>query len=173
MEKELEFLGGALEEPKRPFVAILGGAKVKDKIGVIEALLDKADTLIIGGGMAYTFFKAEGYEIGKSLLDPERLDFALEVMEKAKEKGVELLFPVDIVVGKERTADTEYKIVDFKEIPADWEGLDSGPKTTGSLAKRLRKQAQWFGTDPWASLNWNPLLPEPAASQKQWQLLRQ
>lgn len=139
MEKELEFLGGALEEPKRPFVAILGGAKVKDKIGVIEALLDKADTLIIGGGMAYTFFKAEGYEIGKSLLDPERLDFALEVMEKAKEKGVELLFPVDIVVGKERTADTEYKIVDFKEIPADWEGLDSGPKTTELFSEAIEK----------------------------------
>ena len=139
MEKELEFLGGALEEPKRPFVAILGGAKVKDKIGVIEALLDKADTLIIGGGMAYTFFKAEGYEIGKSLLDPERLDFALEVMEKAKEKGVELLFPVDIVVGKERTADTEYKIVDFKEIPADWEGLDSGPKTTELFSEAIKK----------------------------------
>ncbi|NLL42718.1 MAG: phosphoglycerate kinase [Firmicutes bacterium] len=139
MEKELEFLGGALDEPKRPFVAILGGAKVKDKIGVIEALLDKADTLIIGGGMAYTFFKAQGYEIGNSLLDPERLDFALDVLAKAKEKGVELLFPVDIVVGKERTADTEYKVVDFKEIPADWEGLDSGPKTTELFSEAIKK----------------------------------
>lgn len=130
MEKELEFLGGALDEPKRPFVAILGGAKVKDKIGVIESLLDKADTLIIGGGMAYTFFKAQGYEIGNSLLDEERLDFARDVMVKAEQKGVKLLFPVDIVVGKERSEDTEYKVVDFDKMPADWEGLDSGPKTT-------------------------------------------
>lgn len=130
MEKELEFLGGALSDPKRPFVAILGGAKVRDKIGVIESLLDKADTLIIGGGMAYTFFKAQGYEIGNSLLDPERLDFCRDIMVKAKEKGVELLFPVDIVIGRERAEDTEHKIVDFKEMPADWEGLDSGPETT-------------------------------------------
>jgi phosphoglycerate kinase len=139
MEKELEFLGNALDEPKRPFVAILGGAKVKDKIGVIESLLNKADTLIIGGGMAYTFLKAQGYEIGKSLLDPERLDFCRDIMAKAKEKGVELLLPVDIVVGRERTADTEYKVVDAKEIPADWEGLDSGPKTTEMFSEVVKK----------------------------------
>lgn len=139
MEKELEFLGGALDDPKRPFVAILGGAKVKDKIGVIEALLNKADTLIIGGGMAYTFFKAQGYEIGNSLLDPERLDFARDIMVKAKEKGVELLFPVDIVVGKERSADTEYKVVDYREMPAQWEGLDSGPKTTKLFSEVVKK----------------------------------
>ncbi|MCK9525473.1 MAG: phosphoglycerate kinase [Limnochordia bacterium] len=139
MEKELEFLGGALDEPKRPFVAILGGAKVKDKIGVIASLLDKADTLIIGGGMAYTFFKAQGYEIGNSLLDPERIDFCRDIITNAKEKGVELLFPVDIVVGRERTADTEHKVVDFKEMPADWEGLDSGPKTTELFSEAVKK----------------------------------
>ncbi|NMB20598.1 MAG: phosphoglycerate kinase [Firmicutes bacterium] len=139
MEKELEFLGGALDNPKRPFVAILGGAKVKDKIGVIESLLDKADTLIIGGGMAYTFFKAQGYEIGNSLLDPERLDFCLDIIAKAKEKGVELLLPVDIVVGRERAEDTEHKVVAFNEMPADWEGLDSGPKTTELFSEVVKK----------------------------------
>lgn len=139
MEKELEFLGGALDNPKRPFVAILGGAKVKDKIGVIEALLDKADTLIIGGGMAYTFFKAHGYEIGNSLLDPDRLDFCLDIIKKAKEKGVELLFPVDIVVGRERAEDTEHKVVGYQEMPANWEGLDSGPKTTELFSEVVKK----------------------------------
>ncbi len=138
MEKELEFLGGALDEPKRPFVAILGGAKVKDKIGVIESLLNKADTLIIGGGMAYTFFKAQGYEIGNSLLDPERLDFCRDIMVKAKEKGVKLLLPVDIVVGKERTADTEHKVVNVEAIPAGWEGLDMGPKTTALFSEVVK-----------------------------------
>ncbi len=145
MEKELEFLGGAVEEPKRPFVAILGGAKVKDKISVIESLLNKVDSLIIGGGMAYTFFKAQGYEIGNSLLDPERLDFCLEIMAKAKEKGVELLLPVDVVVGKEFSADTENKVCDVKEIPADWEGLDIGPKST-ELFSSVAKNA---GTVVW------------------------
>lgn len=138
MQKELEFLGNALDEPKRPFVAILGGAKVKDKIGVIEALLNKVDCLIIGGGMAYTFFKAQGYEIGNSLLDPERLDFSLEIMAKAKEKNVEILLPVDIVVGKEFKADTEYKTVAATEIPVGWEGLDMGPKTSDLFSEVLK-----------------------------------
>ncbi|NLM53297.1 MAG: phosphoglycerate kinase [Firmicutes bacterium] len=129
MEKELEFLGGAVDNPKRPFVAILGGAKVKDKIAVIEALLNKVDTLIIGGGMAYTFLKAQGYEIGNSLLDEERLDFCREILAKAEEKGVKLLLPVDVVVAKEFAADAEHKVVPADEIPADWEGLDIGPKT--------------------------------------------
>src|SRR5699024_4264779 len=121
MEKELEFLGNAVEEPKRPFVAILGGAKVKDKIAVIESLLDIVDSLIIGGGMAYTFLKAQGYEIGKSLLDEGRLDFCREIMAKAKEAKVELLLPVDIVVAKEFSADAENKVVNATEIPSDWE----------------------------------------------------
>ena len=134
LEKELKFLGDAVEDPKRPFVAILGGAKVKDKISVIEALLTKVDTLIIGGGMAYTFFKAQGYEIGKSLLDEERLDFCLSVLEKAKEQGVELYLPVDIRVAKEFSPDAENKVVSVKEIPADWEGLDIGPETAKLFA---------------------------------------
>lgn len=134
LEKELKFLGDAVEDPKRPFVAILGGAKVKDKISVIEALLTKVDTLIIGGGMAYTFFKAQGYEIGKSLLDEERLDFCLSVLEKAKEQGVELHLPVDIRVAKEFSPDAENKVVSVKEIPADWEGLDIGPETAKLFA---------------------------------------
>lgn len=139
MEKELEFLGDALSEPKRPFVAILGGAKVKDKIGVIEALLHKADTLVIGGGMAYTFFKAQGYEIGNSLLDADRLDFARDILVKAKEKGVEILLPVDIVVGKEFKADTEHKVVDYREIPAGWEGLDCGPNSIKLFSEVVKK----------------------------------
>ncbi|MFY9495397.1 MAG: phosphoglycerate kinase [Limnochordia bacterium] len=134
LEKELKFLGDAVEDPKRPFVAILGGAKVKDKISVIEALLTKVDTLIIGGGMAYTFFKAQGYEIGKSLLDEERLDFCLSVLDKAKEQGVELYLPVDIRVAKEFSPDAENKVVSVKEIPADWEGLDIGPETAKLFA---------------------------------------
>lgn len=145
MEKELEFLGGAVEQPKRPFVAILGGAKVKDKIAVIESLLNKVDSLIIGGGMAYTFLKAQGYEIGKSLLDEERLDFCREVMEKAKEKGVELLLPVDVVVAKEFAPDAEHKVVPIDGIPADWEGLDIGPET----AKRFSEVVKNAGTVVW------------------------
>ena len=117
MEKELEFLGGAVDNPKRPFVAILGGAKVKDKIAVIEALLNKVDTLIIGGGMAYTFLKAQGYEIGNSLLDEERLDFCREILAKAEEKGVKLLLPVDVVVAKEFAADAEHKVVLCRRNP--------------------------------------------------------
>lgn len=145
MEKELEFLGGALEEPKRPFVAILGGAKVKDKIAVIESLLSKVDSLIIGGGMAYTFLKAQGFEIGNSLLDAERLDFCREIMVKAKEKGVDLLLPVDVVIGKEFKADTEHEVVCATEIPADWEGLDIGPETT----RRFNEVVKTAGTVVW------------------------
>lgn len=145
MEKELEFLGGALEEPKRPFVAILGGAKVKDKIAVIESLLSKVDSLIIGGGMAYTFLKAQGFEIGNSLLDAERLDFCREIMVKAKEKGVDVLLPVDVVIGKEFKADTEHEVVCATEIPADWEGLDIGPETT----RRFNEVVKTAGTVVW------------------------
>ncbi|MGI6673073.1 MAG: phosphoglycerate kinase [Limnochordia bacterium] len=145
MEKELEFLGGAVENPKRPFVAILGGAKVKDKIGVIESLLNKVDTLIIGGGMAYTFLKAKGYEIGKSLLDAERIDFCRDIMAAAAEKGVKLLLPVDIVVAKEYAPDAEHKVVAAQEIPADWEGMDIGPET----AKLYSAEVKAAGTVVW------------------------
>ena len=127
--KELSVMGKALNDPERPFVAILGGAKVADKIGVITNLLDKCDSLIIGGGMAYTFIKAEGYEIGTSLLDADSLGLAKELMAKAKGKGVAMFLPVDTVVATEFKADAEHKIVDSDKIPADWMGLDIGPKT--------------------------------------------
>ena len=129
VEKELSVMGKALDDPKRPFVAVLGGAKVSDKIGVINNLLEKADTVIIGGGMAYTFIKAMGYEIGNSLLEADKLDYALEMIEKAKRNGVSLLLPVDTAVGKEFTADCDSEIVDIKAMPAGWMGMDIGPKT--------------------------------------------
>ena len=135
MEKELKFLGGAVNDPKRPFVAILGGAKVKDKIAVIESLLNKVDTLIIGGGMAYTFLKAKGYEIGKSLLDEERIDFCREIMQQAEAKGVKLLLPVDVVIANEFAADAEHKVVAADQIPADWEGLDIDLRLLNCSAK--------------------------------------
>ena len=135
----MKFLGAALENPERPFVAILGGAKVSDKIGVIDNLLEKVDTLIIGGGMAYTFFKAMGYEVGKSLCELDKLDLAKSLMEKAKTKGVKLILPVDNRVGKEFSTDTESKFVNSTEIPADWEGLDIGPKTIEMYSEELRK----------------------------------
>ena len=129
VEKELSVMGKALNDPKRPFVAVLGGAKVSDKIGVINNLLEKADTVIIGGGMAYTFIKAMGYEIGNSLLEADKLDYALEMIEKAKRNGVSLLLPVDTAVGNEFKADCDMQIVDIKEMPAGWMGMDIGPKT--------------------------------------------
>ena len=127
--KELEVMGKALDDPKRPFVAVLGGAKVSDKIAVINNLLDKADTVIIGGGMAYTFAKAQGGEIGKSLLEEDKCAYALEMIEKAKQKGVKLLLPVDTVAATEFAADAEPHVVDAMHIPADMMGMDIGPKT--------------------------------------------
>ncbi len=127
--KELEVMGKALDDPKRPFVAVLGGAKVSDKIAVINNLLDKADTVIIGGGMSYTFSKAQGGEIGKSLLEEDKCAYALEMIEKAKAKGVKLLLPVDAVAAKEFAADAEPHVVDAMHIPADMMGMDIGPKT--------------------------------------------
>ena len=139
IEKELQFLGNAVNNPERPFVAILGGAKVSDKIGVIDSLLEKVDTLMIGGGMAYTFFKAQGYEVGNSICEMDKLDLAKEAMEKAKEKGVKFMLPVDTKVGKEFKPDTESKIVSYTEIPADWEGFDIGPETIKMFEEELRK----------------------------------
>ncbi|WP_033827866.1 phosphoglycerate kinase [Bacillus andreraoultii] len=147
MEKELEVLGGALDNPKRPFTAIIGGAKVKDKIGVIENLLEKVDNLIIGGGLAYTFVKAQGYEIGQSLLEEDKIDLAKQFMKKAKEKGVNFYMPIDAVVAKEFAEDAESKIVDIKEIPADWQALDIGPKTQELYREVIFKSATviWNG----------------------------
>ena len=139
IEKELQFLGNAVNNPERPFVAILGGAKVSDKIGVIDSLLEKVDTLMIGGGMAYTFFKAQGYEVGNSICEMDKLDLAKEAMEKAEQKGVKLMLPVDTKIGKEFKADTESKIVSYTEIPADWEGFDIGPETIKMFEDELRK----------------------------------
>ena len=146
--KELDFLGSAVEEPKRPFVAILGGAKVKDKIGVITNLIEKVDTLIIGGGMAYTFQKAMGKEIGKSLLDEERIELAKELMAKAEEKGVKLLLPIDNVCGNDFSNDCEMITVDAEEgIPADFEGMDIGPKSVELFSKAVKEAATvvWNG----------------------------
>ena len=145
MEKEIKFLGQAVENPVRPFVAILGGAKVSDKINVINNLLDKVNTLIIGGGMAYTFLKAQGQEIGNSLCEEDKLDYALEMIKKAEDKGVKLLLPVDHVEGKEFSNDTERKVVDT--IEAGWSGFDIGPKTIENYKKALEgaKTVVWNG----------------------------
>ncbi|WP_270180048.1 phosphoglycerate kinase [Alkalihalobacillus sp. CinArs1] len=129
MEKELEVLGSALTEPSRPFTAIVGGAKVKDKIGVIDHLLDKVDNLIIGGGLAYTFVKALGHEIGKSLLEEDKIELAKSFMDKAKEKGVNFYMPEDVIIGDDFSNDANTKAVSIEEIPSDWEALDIGPKT--------------------------------------------
>ncbi len=147
MEKEIEYLGNAVNNPVRPFAAILGGAKVKDKINVINNLLEKVDILIIGGGMAYTFLKAKGYEIGKSLLDEENIELAKEMMKKAEEKKVQFLLPVDTVIVKEFDNDAESKIVDSDAIPAQWEGVDIGPKTRELFAEALKnaKTVVWNG----------------------------
>ncbi len=145
--KELTFLGNAVENPVRPFVAILGGAKVKDKIGVITNLLEKVDTLIIGGGMAYTFSKAMGGEIGNSLLDEERIGLAKEMMETAKAKGVKFLLPIDTVIANDFDNPTEIKIVEAGKIPEGWQGLDIGPKTIElfSDAVKSAKTVVWNG----------------------------
>ena len=146
MEKEIKFLGDAVENPVRPFVAILGGAKVSDKINVINNLLEKVDTLIIGGGMAYTFEKAQGRKIGESLLEEDKMDYALEMVEKAKQKGVKLLLPVDHVVGKEFSNDTERMNVEG-DIEDGWSGFDIGPKSIALFSEALKgaKTVVWNG----------------------------
>ncbi|WP_409336046.1 phosphoglycerate kinase [Eubacterium sp. F2] len=147
IEKEVKFLGDAVESPKRPFVAILGGAKVKDKIPVIRNLIGKVDTLLIGGGMAYTFFKSEGCEVGKSILDEDSVELAASLMKEAKEAGVEMLLPVDIVCADKFDNDANTKIVPYNEIPADMEGLDVGPETVKLYGEKIRKAATvvWNG----------------------------
>ena len=139
IEKELNFMGDALNNPERPFMAILGGRKVSDKIGVIEALLEKVDTLMIGGAMAYTFFKTMGYEVGNSICELDKLDLAKELMAKAEAKGVKLMLPVDTRIGKEFKADTESKVVGYKEIPEGWEGFDIGDETIKMYVEELSK----------------------------------
>ena len=136
--RELDVMGKALDDPRRPFVAVLGGAKVSDKIGVINNLLEKADTIIIGGGMAYTFIKAQGGEIGKSLLEADKTDYALEMIEKAKSKGVKLLLPTDTIAAKEFSADAEPVTVDSMKIPADMMGMDIGPETSKAFCAAVK-----------------------------------
>ena len=147
IEKELKVLGDALNNPKRPFVAILGGKKVSDKIGVIDSLLDKVDTLLIGGGMAYTFFKAQGYNVGNSICELDKLDLARSLMEKAKNKGVKMLLPVDNKLGKEFKPDTESMVAKYTEIPDGWEGFDIGPETIKIYENELQsaKTVLWNG----------------------------
>lgn len=147
IEKELNFLGNALENPARPFVAILGGKKVSDKIGVINSLLEKVDTLMIGGAMAYTFFKAQGYNVGNSICELDKLDLAKELMEKAVKKGVKLMLPVDTRLGKEFDPNTETKTVSWTEIPDGWEGFDIGDETIKSYKEELKnaKTVIWNG----------------------------
>lgn len=139
IEKELRFLGGALDHPEHPFVAILGGKKVSDKIGVINNLLEKVDVLIIGGAMAYTFVKAQGGEIGASLLEADKVAYALEMLNKAREKGVKLLLPVDTVAADGFSEDAMTRVVDTDKIPEGWQGLDIGPKTRKEFAAEVEK----------------------------------
>ena len=151
MQKEINFLGNAVNNPERPFVAILGGAKVADKLNVIANLLEKCDTLIIGGGMAYTFLKAKGYEVGTSLVDDEKIDYCKEMMEKAEKLGKKLLLPVDTTIAKEFPnpidAEIEVSVVPSNEIPADMMGLDIGTKTAELYAEAVKsaKTVVWNG----------------------------
>lgn len=156
MQRELEFLGRLLEEPARPFLAILGGAKVSDKIGVIRNLLPKVDSLAIGGGMAYTFLKAKGYEVGRSLVDEERIGLAKELMDEARRHGVNLLLPVDVVVADKFAEDANRKVVDVEEIPADWQGLDIGPKTRRLFAREIERARTIVWNGPMGVFEWAP-----------------
>ena len=139
VEKELSALGGAMEDPQRPLVAVLGGAKISDKLAVIENLLEKADTLIIGGGMAFTFLKAKGLEVGDSLLDAEKIDYCRDMLSKAEAKGKKLLLPVDVVIADKFDAEANTQVVPADAIPAGWQGLDIGPETQKLFAEEIKK----------------------------------
>lgn len=154
IQKEISVMGGALADPKRPFVAILGGAKVSDKIGVITNLIDKVDTLIIGGGMAYTFFRALGHPIGTSICEEDKVDLAGEMMQKAKEKGVKFLIPVDNKVGKEYKPDTEAMVVDSDDLPDGWMGLDIGPRTEQLFADAIKGAGTVVWNGPMGVSEW-------------------
>ncbi len=154
IQKEISVMGGALTEPKRPFVAILGGAKVSDKIGVITNLLDKVDTLIIGGGMAYTFMKALGYSTGTSICELDKVELAKDIMAKAKDKGVNFLIPEDTVVAQEYKADAEFKTVPSDKIEDDWMGLDIGPKTREKFANAVKGAGTVVWNGPMGVSEW-------------------
>ena len=154
IQKEIAFIGGALEDPKRPLVAILGGSKVSSKIGVITNLLDKVDTLIVGGGMAYTFFAAQGHHVGSSLCEWDKLDLANEMLASAKEKGVNFLLPIDNRLGKEYKEDTEYQDVNSDEIPDGWMGLDIGPRTMELFANAIKGAGTVIWNGPMGVFEW-------------------
>ena len=147
MEKEIEVMGKALADPERPFVAILGGAKVKDKVGVVRNLLDKVDTLMIGGGMAYTFLKAQGLEVGQSILEADKIDLAKDLMEKARARGVRFMLPSDVVVADRFAEDAKTRVVPVDQIPPDWQALDIGPDTVAKFSKAIAdaKTVVWNG----------------------------
>ena len=154
IQKEISVMGQALEDPKRPFIAILGGAKVSDKIGVINNLIEKVDTLIIGGGMAYTFFKAQGLDIGTSICENDKIELANELMAKATAKGVNFLLPLDNVIGKEYDENTEFAVVDSDKIPADWMGLDVADKTRELFASYIKDAGTVIWNGPMGVSEW-------------------
>ncbi len=154
IQKEISVMGGALADPKRPFVAILGGAKVSDKINVINNLIDKVDTLIIGGGMAYTFFAAKGQDIGTSICEPDKMELANELVAKAAAKGVNFLLPVDNIIANDYAEDAEFKACDAGHIPADWQGLDIGPKTTAIYADAVKNAGTVVWNGPMGVSEW-------------------
>ena len=154
IQKEISVMGGALTEPKRPFVAILGGAKVSDKIAVIENLISKVDTLIIGGGMAYTFFKAKGMNIGTSICEDDKVELANELLAKAKANGVNFLLPIDNIIADKYDENADHKAVNSTEIPSDWMGLDIGPKTTEMFAKAVADAATVVWNGPMGVSEW-------------------
>ncbi len=154
IQKEIGVMGKALADPARPFVAILGGAKVSDKIGVIENLIEKVDTLIIGGGMAYTFFRAKGYNVGTSLCEEDKIELAKNLMEKAADKGVKFLLPIDNRLGKEYDENTDTKTVDSDSIPEDWMGLDIGPKTEALFADAVKGAGTVIWNGPMGVSEW-------------------
>ncbi|MCR4401271.1 MAG: phosphoglycerate kinase [Firmicutes bacterium] len=137
MEKEIRIMGKALADPERPFVAILGGAKVRDKVGVVRNLLDKVDTLMIGGGMAYTFLKAKGLEVGQSILEADKIDLAKELMERAETRGVRFLLPSDVVIADRMAEDARTRVVQVDQIPRDWQALDIGPETVTRFSREI------------------------------------
>jgi phosphoglycerate kinase len=156
MEKELAVLGGALASPQRPFAALLGGAKISDKIPVIENLLDKVDTLLIGGGMAFTFLKAKGYEVGKSLLDKDKISLAADLMARAQGRGVALELPRDVVVGAALEEDTPVRVVSADKIPADQMGADIGPETRKAFAQAIMQAKAVIWNGPVGAFEWKP-----------------
>ena len=154
IQKEITIMGGALQDPKRPFVAILGGAKVSDKIGVINNLLEKVDTLIVGGGMAYTFMNALGYSVGTSICETDKLDLAKDMMAKAKEKGVKFLIPVDNVIADKYAEDAAHQVADSDKIPDGWMGLDIGPKTSALFSEAIKGAGTVVWNGPMGVSEW-------------------